>query len=148
VVEFEDRATGCSETLAPSRNSKIAERSAPSPNNQSEEDFTIRTTSRLVLLDVSVKAPKGEFVGGLGKENVRVFENGKLQEIKQFANSDIPVTLGIVVDDLQRSRRPRGRTQNVEFEDDKTPWPFSRRCMMLGQALQRSRGRLIVYSIP
>jgi Ca-activated chloride channel homolog len=71
-----------------------------------QKEFTIQTTSRLVLLDVSVKDPAGGFVSGLGKESFKVFENGKPQEISQFSNSDIPVTVGIVVDE-SGSMRPK-----------------------------------------
>lgn len=63
-----------------------------------QEDFAIRTTSRLVLLDVSVKDSQGGFVSGLSKDAFRVYEDGKPQVISQFANADIPVTVGIVVD--------------------------------------------------
>jgi len=70
------------------------------------QEFTIQTTSRLVLLDVSVKDPAGGFVSGLTKESFKVFENGKRQEISQFANSDIPVTVGIAVDE-SGSMRPK-----------------------------------------
>src|SRR3984893_14321954 len=62
-------------------------------------DFTIQTTSRLVLLDVSVKDPQGGFVSNLTKDNFKVLENGKPQEITQFANADIPVTVGLAVDE-------------------------------------------------
>ncbi len=71
-----------------------------------DKDYTIRTTSRLVLLDVSVKDPKGGFVSGLTKENFHVFEDGKPQEITQFANADIPITVGILVDE-SGSMRPK-----------------------------------------
>src|SRR5271155_3141307 len=72
------------------------------------EDYVIRTTSRLVLLDVSVKDPKGGFVTGLAKDNFKVFENGKPQTISEFANADIPVAVGLVVDESgsMRSKRP------------------------------------------
>ena len=70
------------------------------------QDFTIQTTSRLVLLDASVKDAAGGFVSGLTKEHFKVFENGKPQEISQFANSDIPVTVGIAVDE-SGSMRPK-----------------------------------------
>src|ERR1700684_650170 len=64
-----------------------------------QKEFTIQTTSRLVLLDVSVKDAAGCFVSGLTKDDFKVFENGKPQEISQFANSDIPVTAGMAVDE-------------------------------------------------
>ena len=72
-------------------------------------NFTIQTTSRLVLLDVSVKDGSGGFVSGLTKENFKVFENGKPEEISQFSNADIPVTVGIAVDESgsMRPKRPQ-----------------------------------------
>jgi Ca-activated chloride channel homolog len=70
------------------------------------EPFTLQTTSRLVLLDVSVKDASGGFVSGLTKDDFKVFENGKLEEISQFANSDVPVTVGIAVDE-SGSMRPK-----------------------------------------
>jgi Ca-activated chloride channel homolog len=71
-----------------------------------QKEFTLQTTSRLVLLDVSVKDTAGGFVSGLTKDDFKVFENGKPEEISQFANSDIPVTAGIAVDE-SGSMRPK-----------------------------------------
>ena len=75
-------------------------RSQPAKPKQQEEDkdYTIRTTSRLVLLDVSVKA-SGGFVAGLAKGNFKVYEDGKPQQISQFEGADQPVTVGILVDE-------------------------------------------------
>ena len=67
--------------------------------DQEPQPYTIRTTSRLVLLDVSVKDPSGGIVGSLTRENFNVSENGKRQEITQFAHADTPVTVGLVVDE-------------------------------------------------
>ena len=67
--------------------------------NDQPGEFTISTTSRLVLLDISVKDSAGGFVSGLTKDNFKIFEDGKPQEITQFANADIPVTAGLVVDE-------------------------------------------------
>jgi Ca-activated chloride channel family protein len=79
---------------------------AATKQQEPQQDFTIRTTSRLVLLDVSVKDSEGGFVSDLTRDNFKVFENGKLQEISQFANADIPVTVGLVVDE-SGSMRPK-----------------------------------------
>jgi Ca-activated chloride channel homolog len=75
-------------------------------NNSGQQEYTIQTTSRLVLLDVSVKDPQGGFVSGLTQDNFKVFENGKPQAISQFSNADIPVTAGLVVDE-SGSMRPK-----------------------------------------
>lgn len=87
------------------------------PTKTDSEDYTIRTTSRLVLLDVSVKDPRGGFVSGLTKDNFKVEEDGRLQEISQFADADIPVTVGILVDESgsMRPKRPEVITAALEF---------------------------------
>jgi VWFA-related protein len=61
-------------------------------------DFVIHSDVRLVLLDVSVKDRDGGWVAGLSKDNFRVDENGAPQDITVFADNDIPVTVGILVD--------------------------------------------------
>ena len=67
--------------------------------NQEPGQYTIRTTSRLVLLDVGVKDATGDLVPGLAKSNFEVYENGKQQQITQFTHEDNPVTVGLVVDE-------------------------------------------------
>jgi Ca-activated chloride channel family protein len=69
-------------------------------------DFVIRTGVRLVLLDVSVKDRAGGWVAGLSKDNFRVDENGVPQDVTVFADNDIPVTVGLVVDN-SRSMTPK-----------------------------------------
>jgi len=61
--------------------------------------FTIRSDVRLVLLDVAVTNRKGAAVAGLQKANFDVTEDGVRQAISVFANDDVPVTVGIVVDE-------------------------------------------------
>jgi Ca-activated chloride channel family protein len=86
-------------------------------------DFTIRTTSRLVLLDVSVKDGSGGFVSGLSKDNFKVYENGQPQPITQFANADIPVTVGIAVDESgsMRPKRAEVVTAALAFNQASNP---------------------------
>jgi Ca-activated chloride channel homolog len=69
-------------------------------------DFTITADVELVLLDVSVRDPKGGFVSGLDKSAFTILENGKPQTITEFANQDVPVTLGLVIDN-SGSMRPK-----------------------------------------
>jgi VWFA-related protein len=86
-------------------------------------DFTIRTTSRLVLLDVSVKDASGGFVSGLSKDNFKVYENGQPQPVTQFANADIPVTVGIAVDESgsMRPKRAEVVTAALAFNQASNP---------------------------
>jgi len=90
---------------------------------EDDQNYTIRTTSRLVLLDVSVRDAKGGFVSGLTKDNFKVYENGKVQGISQFADADTPVTIGLVVDE-SGSMRPKRRdviAAALEFVEASNP---------------------------
>jgi len=84
---------------------------------EAAQEFTIRTTSRLVLLDVSVRDAAGGRISGLPKENFGVFEDGKPQQITQFAHADIPVTVGLVVDESgsMRQKQPEVITAALAF---------------------------------
>jgi Ca-activated chloride channel family protein len=108
---------GGGQTKVPSTLAKTADK------NDDSRDFTIRTTSRLVLLDVSVKDAAGGFVSGLAKDNFKVFENGKPEEISQFANADIPVTVGIAVDESgsMRPKRSEVVTAALAFNEASNP---------------------------
>lgn len=79
--------------------------------------YTISDNVDLVLLDVSVKDPKGGFVTGLNKHNFHVFEDGQARDITQFASVDTPVTVGLVVDNSgsMRFKRPEVVTAGLAF---------------------------------
>ena len=85
--------------------------------SQQSSQYTIKTTSRLVLLDVSVKDASGGLVPGLSKANFEVRENGKPQAITEFAHADIPVTVGLVVDESgsMRHKQPEVITAAMAF---------------------------------
>jgi VWFA-related protein len=70
--------------------------------------FIIRARANLVVLHASVRDHKSLPVSGLAKENFQVFEQGIRQEIKQFSSEDIPVTVGLVIDNSgsMRTKRP------------------------------------------
>jgi len=71
-----------------------------------EPDFIIHSETRLVLLDVSVKDRHGGFVYGLSKNDFQVEENGAQQNITVFTYEDLPVTVGILLDN-SRSMIPK-----------------------------------------
>ena len=86
-------------------------------------EFRISTDVELVLLDVSVKDPKGGYVSGLTKEDFQIYENGAPQKITQFASVDIPVTVGLVMDDSgsMQSKRPEVITAGLTFVGASNP---------------------------
>src|SRR5258705_6166026 len=72
------------------------------------QECKIISHSDLVLLDVSVKDPAGGFVTGLTKDQFKIFDNGREQPIQVFEAGDIPVTVGLIVDNSasMRAKKP------------------------------------------
>ncbi|MDD5544219.1 MAG: VWA domain-containing protein [Acidobacteriia bacterium] len=60
----------------------------------------------MVILRATVQNHKGVLVSGLGKDDFQVYEDGVLQQITYFTHQDIPVTVGLVVDN-SGSMRPK-----------------------------------------
>jgi Ca-activated chloride channel homolog len=58
----------------------------------------IRVDSTLVLIPVTVTDPMNRFVTGLEKENFKVFEDKKEQEVLQFSSEDAPLSVGVIFD--------------------------------------------------
>ena len=58
----------------------------------------IKTNVQLVLVPVSVTDSNERFVTGLSRDNFKIFDNNKLQEIQNFSTEDAPISLGIILD--------------------------------------------------
>jgi VWFA-related protein len=58
----------------------------------------IRIDSTLVLIPVTVTDPMNRIVTGLEKENFKVFEDKKEQEVTQFSSEDAPLSVGVIFD--------------------------------------------------
>ena len=65
---------------------------------QVPEPFQISVNVNLVVLNPTVRDPKGGFVADLREGDFQVYEDGVRQPIKVFRHEDIPVTVGLVVD--------------------------------------------------
>lgn len=63
--------------------------------------------TRLVVLQVTVTASRGEILTDLDRRAFTVYENGKPQSIAVFRRDDVPVSLGLLIDNSgsMRSRR-------------------------------------------
>jgi len=68
-----------------------------SPGSQSDQ-FTIAVKVGMVVLHATVLDSKGTLVSGLDEKDFLVFEDGVPQQIDSFSHEDIPVTVGLVVD--------------------------------------------------
>lgn len=86
-------------------------------------DFRISSEVDLVLLDVSVKDSKGGFVSGLPKESFKIYEDKREQPIRIFAAQDVPVTVGLVVDNSGsvRPKKPEIVTAALTFVTQSHP---------------------------
>jgi Ca-activated chloride channel family protein len=84
--------------------SAVAQQSAPSASPGMQ--YTINVNVREVVLHATVRTRKGTPVAGLGVENFQVFEDRVQQPIKHFSREDIPVTVGLVIDN-SGSMRPK-----------------------------------------
>jgi Ca-activated chloride channel family protein len=70
------------------------------------DDYTIGVNVDMVVLQATALDHKGTLVSGLTKGEFHVYEDGVLQQIKYFTHEDIPVTVGLVVDN-SGSMRPK-----------------------------------------
>jgi Ca-activated chloride channel family protein len=61
-------------------------------------EYAIKVDVDVVVLRATTQDHKNILVSGLNKDDFRVYEDGVLQTIKYFSHDDIPVTVGLVVD--------------------------------------------------
>ena len=94
----------------------------PSQPRQGDQD-TIRVNVDLVVLHATVQTRKRIPVSGLGKEDFQVYEDGVLQQINSFRHEDIPVTVGLVVDNSgsMRPKRPEVIAAALAFARSSNP---------------------------
>jgi len=69
----------------------------PSPSDSGGE-YTLKLNANMVILSATVLDRHNALVSGLNKDDFKIYEDGTLQQIKNFSHEDIPVTVGILVD--------------------------------------------------
>ena len=119
-----------------------------------------RADTRLVVLHASVTDKKGKLVTNLNRDAFKVYQNGRPQEVKIFRREDVPVSLGIIIDDsgsmstkrarveaaslaMVRASNPQDEVFIVNFNDDAyLDVPFTNDIHKMEQGLARidSRG--------
>jgi VWFA-related protein len=70
-----------------------------------------RAETRLVVLHATVRNQHGELVTNLDRDAFTVYENGKRQPIAVFRRDDIPVSLGLLIDNSGSMRPVRARVE-------------------------------------
>ena len=70
---------------------------------------SIKVDVNLVVLHTTVLDDRGKFVEGLTADNFRVYEDKTEQKLSVFKREDIPVSMGLVIDNSgsMRDKRPR-----------------------------------------
>lgn len=102
---------------------------APSPlppppvQQASSDDHRLRADVELVVLHVTVADDRGEFVADLPQGNFRVFEQNIEQKLSFFSRDDIPVTMGLVIDNSGSMREKRDQVNAAAMSFVRTSNP-------------------------
>jgi VWFA-related protein len=145
-----------------------AQVSQPSQNVFGDE-YTLELNANMVALSATVLDRHNALVSGLSKDDFQVYEDGVLQQIRHFSHEDIPVTVGILVDNsgsmgpkrddviaaalsFARSSNPQDQMFVVNFNDRVSfglpaDTPFTDQREQLQQALSgiRAIGQTALY---
>jgi VWFA-related protein len=81
------------------------------PRLDAQSASAFRAESRLVRVDVSVQGAHGDIITDLAPAAFTVYENGKAQPISLFLQDDIPVSLGLVIDNSGSMRTRRAQVE-------------------------------------
>ena len=78
-----------------------------------ESGAVFRSDTRLVVLHTTVVDRHGKFVTNLPRTAFKVFEDGVEQQLKIFRREDVPVAMGIVIDNSGSMREKRRKVEDA-----------------------------------
>jgi len=153
---------------APSQDSQSQPNHTQQSQDQGETDngvFVFKKEVEEVMLQATVADDKNHLVTNLDKSAFAVFENNQPQTITSFRHEDIPVSMGIVIDNsgsmrekrdkvnraalnLVRSSNPQDQVFVVNFNDEYyLDQPFTSDINKLREALEKveARGGTALY---
>lgn len=95
----------------------------PPGTDPNAKQGTIKIDVGLVVLHTSVVDDRGKFADGLKAENFRVFEDKVEQKLSTFKREDIPVSMGLVIDNSgsMRDKRPRVNEAAITLVESSNP---------------------------
>ena len=88
----------------------------PCQNAAPGADATISVDVNLVVLHAVVHDRKGNFVSALPEQDFRVLEDGRPQSVRVFRHEDMPVSLGLIVDNSTSMRGKRADVTAAALE--------------------------------
>jgi VWFA-related protein len=99
------------------------DRPQPQRQTKDKDDFTLRVEALEVQLPISVLDKDGRPVDGLKQEHFQIFEDKVQQTIKTFRHEDIPLSLGLVIDNSgsMRNKRERVNSSALAFVRESNP---------------------------
>ncbi|HEX4133393.1 MAG TPA: VWA domain-containing protein [Bryobacteraceae bacterium] len=77
------------------------------------DDTVFSSDTRLVPLNVTVMDKSGRLVTNLPQSAFQVYENGVQQQIKLFKREDVPVSLGLIIDNSGSMREKRQAVESA-----------------------------------
>lgn len=149
----------------PSQPSQTPDQPGRAPDANQDGVFVFRAEVQEVQLHATVVDERQRLVTDLGRDAFTVFEDGQPQRITSFRHEDIPVALGIVIDNsgsmrdkrpavnqaamnLVKASNPKDEVFVVNFNDEYyLDQDFTAEIIRLQEALERieSRGGTAVY---
>jgi VWFA-related protein len=75
------------------------------------QDPVFRSATRLVVLQVTVTNKHGDLVTNLDARAFAIFENGKRQPLSLFRRDDVPVSIGLLIDNSGSMRSLRSKVE-------------------------------------
>mgnify|MGYP004701924509 CR=1 FL=1 len=87
----------------------------PAVVERADQGAVFRSDTRLVVLPVTVVDKSGHLITNLPKSVFQIFENGVPQEIKIFRQEDVPVSMGLIVDNSGSMRDKREKVKDASL---------------------------------
>jgi VWFA-related protein len=81
-----------------------------------QEDPVFRSDTRLVILNATVVDAKGNLVTDLPRSAFKVYENNVEQPLKLFRREDVPVSMGLIVDNSGSMRLRRNKVETASLQ--------------------------------
>jgi VWFA-related protein len=78
-----------------------------------DPDAVFRTETRLVVLHATVLDKNGHLITNLARNAFRVYENGVEQTLKVFRREDVPVSMGLIIDNSGSMRDKRQKVESA-----------------------------------
>jgi Ca-activated chloride channel family protein len=93
------------------------------PGQNPADTFTLQAHVNLVVLHATVLYKDGHHAEDLRKRDFRVYEDGTPQKLSVFSHADVPVTVGIIIDDSGSMRELRPAVDRAAWTFVKTSNP-------------------------